>query len=255
MRLGGSDSKKRQDTGWDSATVASTPMPSLIFSNFCRGGFPEPRGQSRKFFSAPHTGRNPATPWRLTVCIACRRFQLVSHRASILRRRLFNCLAIVSFVLCLAMVVLWVRSYGQRDTIEHSDANPEKMHWIEIGSEAGQLRVDVAEVFALHAQSRGWFYYALPRRQLSVTRASPSFGYTRLIDAPAHDDAGGFSVRSAWFPHWLVAILFALLPALRLRSILRARRMNRPGHCAHCGYDLRATPDRCPECGAVPQGG
>jgi hypothetical protein len=54
-----------------------------------------------------------------------------------------------------------------------------------------------------------------------------------------------------WFPHWFAALVFAILPALRLRSILRTRRRIRLGLCPQCGYDLRASPDRCPECGHV----
>lgn len=48
-------------------------------------------------------------------------------------------------------------------------------------------------------------------------------------------------------------LLLALpLPARWLARRLRARRVRGDGLCAACGYDLRATPDRCPECGAVP---
>jgi hypothetical protein len=50
---------------------------------------------------------------------------------------------------------------------------------------------------------------------------------------------------------WFFALLFAILPALHLRGMLRARRRHRAGLCRKCGYDLRATPDRCPECGTV----
>lgn len=55
-------------------------------------------------------------------------------------------------------------------------------------------------------------------------------------------------------PYWLIAILFAFFPALYLAARIanKRRRRLKAGQCPACGYDLRATPDRCPECGATP---
>jgi hypothetical protein len=49
---------------------------------------------------------------------------------------------------------------------------------------------------------------------------------------------------------WLLPLLF-LAPLIRGFSLWRSRRRRREGHCSSCGYDLRATFDHCPECGAV----
>jgi hypothetical protein len=48
-------------------------------------------------------------------------------------------------------------------------------------------------------------------------------------------------------PYWFILML-TLAPAAWM--IYRTK-PTRPGHCTKCGYDLRASPDRCPECGAV----
>ncbi|HYO10192.1 MAG TPA: hypothetical protein VER17_14580, partial [Tepidisphaeraceae bacterium] len=50
-------------------------------------------------------------------------------------------------------------------------------------------------------------------------------------------------------PCYLVALLTAALPATALVRRRRARRRAGRGRCAGCGYDLRASPQRCPECG------
>lgn len=67
--------------------------------------------------------------------------------------------------------------------------------------------------------------------------------------------------RIRWFPdrvyvaHWLISLLTLPLPVIALlRWVGRSRRYSE-GFCVACGYDLRASVDRCPECGAVVAGG
>ncbi len=50
-------------------------------------------------------------------------------------------------------------------------------------------------------------------------------------------------------PHSLLLAMFgigAIWPLARLRKLNRRQRQ---GCCVNCGYDLRASPERCPECG------
>ena len=57
-------------------------------------------------------------------------------------------------------------------------------------------------------------------------------------------------------PHWSAVAATMVLPLARLADFPRRRRRARvrAGLCRSCGYDLRATPDRCPECGSAAPG-
>jgi hypothetical protein len=57
----------------------------------------------------------------------------------------------------------------------------------------------------------------------------------------------------AELPFILLIVIFAPSPTFWIVGFMVRRRANalkrKDGLCQKCGYDLRATPDRCPECG------
>jgi hypothetical protein len=50
-------------------------------------------------------------------------------------------------------------------------------------------------------------------------------------------------------PYWPLLVPFLVLPLARCRARWRRARRRWAGQCLACGYDIRATPERCPECG------
>lgn len=77
------------------------------------------------------------------------------------------------------------------------------------------------------------------------------FYFYRLPGYPQTYRANG-SVMDWWsitVPIWALVLCGMLLPGLQIVRALRLRKRQRGGLCPACGYDLRASPRRCPECG------
>ena len=164
-----------------------------------------------------------------------------------MKRRIFNAIAVVSAMLCVAMVVLWVRSYSIYDGIHIGKGH----HHVRGLSIEGVLEVSA------------WKYPDESALDCSAAHLSPekqigSFLRTAFSERKKSGYFGFFLVREPAIlgcagPSWFVCLLLTLLPAYSVRRKLVNRRHTLVGICATCCYDLRATPDRCPECGTVPK--
>jgi hypothetical protein len=170
------------------------------------------------------------------------------------RRRLLKVLMVLSLLLCVAVVVLWVRSYWRGDCVSVA---------------VDRLPRGIAEWFV--RSNDGVLYFARNDYVINNPGYDPrpltwdSHEANQVFASPSaqarnpHFVLGPFSLGGGnlsnvtkiafTIPHWFPAALAAVVPTIWLARSARARRRRRGGFCVRCGYNLRATPGRCPECG------
>ena len=181
-------------------------------------------------------------------------------------RRVCHLVAAASLVWCVATAALWVRSYWHVDLVgAHGRETAD--HWQRgghVSSAHGSLDVNWSVrdngPDGSRSASAGWAYETWPVRSV-VPAAWHGFGYeaVNFDTSPVASDGRAMPVRMTYthrvtMPHWFVVLLGMPPVALWVRRAARRRRAEhrvRENRCAHCGYDLCATPGRCPECGAV----
>jgi hypothetical protein len=91
-----------------------------------------------------------------------------------------------------------------------------------------------------------------------ISQRRLGFVLDRKVHGVPAEVGGWYSETTVLVPYWFLLVSTSILPAvavLRLGRYLWRRQRQRRGLCPRCGYDLSATPGRCPECGTVPAGG
>jgi hypothetical protein len=72
----------------------------------------------------------------------------------------------------------------------------------------------------------------------------------RWVNGPAGPRMSS-RAQAVYLPIAYPTFLFGAIGGVMLLFAYRHQRNHRTGCCLVCGYDLRATPDRCPECGTA----
>ena len=170
-------------------------------------------------------------------------------------RRLFTLLSALSLLLCAAVIVLWVRSYFYAITAYGDHATGYSSLAVSRGNAGFAHAGDSVWTVTGVEYSRGGAHETPsdlwdPQAFWVATDARLDLLGFHFRGGPAPGGHGWVAV----VPLWQVALLTLPLPARWLWLAGRARRRRSRHLCLACGYDLRATPGRCPECGAVPAG-
>ena len=141
-------------------------------------------------------------------------------------RRVFRLFALASLALAVSVLVIWQLSYHN---LGYLLIHPKGTYRVEFGSPP--------KIYSKAIVFTGWGIFFTNGRAWGVgVECAPS---TITIEEKVD-----FSV-------WAIPLLAAMLALPMAGVVVTRKRKPKPGICLACGYDLRATPNRCPECGLI----
>jgi hypothetical protein len=188
-------------------------------------------------------------------------------------RRVFNALAVVSLVLCVLTVIIWIDGLFKPFHLQRINTHANGWTSQSVLSRSGYLELSWEQTFLPNPSA---YVFPKPGVTLSPERPGPLW---RVAEYVAGTDHTGWSYSAIVYTHrqdlapfnpneppatskridsslllvpdWLLVLLLLPLPLMQLNEAMKRRTRWRSMHCVECGYDLRATPDRCPECGTI----
>lgn len=193
---------------------------------------------------------------------------------------MFTLIAGLSLLIWLATVALWIASYWRIDTFaliwktwkgdyqytaSVLDVRMVRGYW-QLLSETAEHSVMKPQNLAGMSEYEKWKHEHpeqwdamhttlipadLPPGQMLLL-AQPNrygFGYLHAMNVAA---GYTYHARAAVLHFAWTSPLFLILPLRWLSKHMHKKWRLSRGECPNCGYDLRASPDKCPECGTVP---
>ena len=188
-------------------------------------------------------------------------------------RLTLNVISAMSLLLTFATMVLWVRSYWVTDFINWYSVKSGG-EW-RVSSTRGQFKI--SEHYWRGDDPPGTGENGeLPKAYYGTEKSEPLSAYVpqSFVWLHWHWETGEDTVRTislagmTWesttgseqapysytpllvaIPHWLLLALALFAPGRVIHRAVRRRRSVSLGLCLSCNYDLRASTDRCPECG------
>jgi hypothetical protein len=156
----------------------------------------------------------------------------------------------------LGVAILWVRGHSVVDTLFLVRGHRVVSVVCSRGGVSARLALDFRDAAQLRSELRHTRVTPqrrsepnLPRNPNAEGFVAGGFGFEWQRTQYANPPGASMSYRVI-APCWFLCTL-TLTPGvlIGLSSLRQSRRRQREGRCAHCNYDLRATPGRCPECG------